>query len=336
MKTETPATQPPVTVSVIIPAYNASPWIEEALASVCSQQLPAPAVMEVIVVDDGSSDNTAGICHKAAAGDKRIRVVSRPNGGVSAARNAGIEMARGEWICFVDADDTLRPDAIATLLAAVGDDRRAIALSKPLFKDSDEGMDRHPSAATCITYNPREAIERCLYRRDIDPTMCGVLIPAEFLDAGTRFYPGRYEDLDLSYRVFEKATAVKLITRPLYFYRCHRDSFINRFTAARLDVLDVVERMRRHFKGTQLEKAADDRTISACFNLLHLIYTAAPEDPSISPHIADARSRCRRLIKQLRTRVLLNPRGRMLNKPVILASYLGPAALRFILTRKRP
>lgn len=91
-------------VSVIIPAYNAAPYIAEALRSVLAQTHGA---LDIIVVDDGSTDDTAAIA--ASLGDPRIRVVSQPNGGVSAARNKGLDLAKGEFIAFHDADDGMEP-----------------------------------------------------------------------------------------------------------------------------------------------------------------------------------------------------------------------------------
>lgn len=101
-------------VSVVMPAYNAERFIREAIASVLGQSWPA---VEVIVVNDGSKDATAAAA--AAIGDPRVRVIDQPNGGVSRARNTGIEAARGEAIAFLDADDALEPLAIELKMKAL-------------------------------------------------------------------------------------------------------------------------------------------------------------------------------------------------------------------------
>lgn len=101
-------------ISVIIPAYNAAPYIAEALRSVLAQ---THANLDIIVLDDGSKDDTAAIAR--AIGDPRIRVVSQPNGGVSAARNKGLELARGEFIGFHDADDGMEPTNLEEKLNAL-------------------------------------------------------------------------------------------------------------------------------------------------------------------------------------------------------------------------
>lgn len=101
-------------VSVIIPAYNASATIEQALRSV---RAPRSVDLEAIVVDDGSTDATAAVVERWIRRDPRVRLVRQAHAGVSAARNAGLAVARGEWLCFLDADDWLAPNALRRLLA---------------------------------------------------------------------------------------------------------------------------------------------------------------------------------------------------------------------------
>ena len=107
-------------VSVIIPAKNAAAYIGEAIASALAQA----DVAEVIVVDDGSTDDTVAIVQ--AVRDPRLRLMMNDASGVSAARNLGARTARGDWLMFLDADDRLRPDAVATLLTAAKTAPRAV------------------------------------------------------------------------------------------------------------------------------------------------------------------------------------------------------------------
>lgn len=100
-----PATFP--RISVIIPVYNAGAYLPQCLDSLLSQSFTD---FEVLLTDDGSTDNSGLICDQYAAKDKRIRVFHQPNGGASAARNYGIDRARGEWICFIDSDDYISKD----------------------------------------------------------------------------------------------------------------------------------------------------------------------------------------------------------------------------------
>jgi glycosyltransferase involved in cell wall biosynthesis len=103
-------------VSVVVPAFNAAATIEETLQSIAQQTYRN---LDVIVVDDGSSDDTAMLVRRHGAHDPRFRVISQPNGGVASARNAGVRASRGEFIAFIDADDLWHPTKIAKQIAAL-------------------------------------------------------------------------------------------------------------------------------------------------------------------------------------------------------------------------
>lgn len=102
-------------ISVIIPAYNTGSYIQQCIASILSSS----AAIEVIVIDDGSSDNTVAILTELAASDSRLQVVCQPNQGPSAARNNGLRLAQGEYIMFVDSDDYLNANAIDSLVGKI-------------------------------------------------------------------------------------------------------------------------------------------------------------------------------------------------------------------------
>lgn len=100
-------------LSIIVPVYNAEEFLDRCIESILSQTYKS---LDIIVVDDGSSDDSGKICDEYAEKDMRVRVIHKQNGGVSSARNIGIEAARGEYICFVDSDDYLERDYLEVLL----------------------------------------------------------------------------------------------------------------------------------------------------------------------------------------------------------------------------
>ena len=126
----------PPAVSVIIPAYNAADTIDKTLASLCAQ---GKVAWEAIVVDDGSTDGTAQAVQRRMRRDRRIRLVRQQNAGVSAARNAGLAVAWGEWLCFLDADDWLAPRAFGRLLALSQADPDAQVLVGAAARVSEDG-----------------------------------------------------------------------------------------------------------------------------------------------------------------------------------------------------
>ena len=103
------------TVSIIVPIYKVEDYIRECIDSILAQTYPD---FELILVDDGSPDICGRICDDYAKGDNRIKVVHKVNGGISSARNAGLEVAKGEWIMHVDGDDWIEPDMIESLIEA--------------------------------------------------------------------------------------------------------------------------------------------------------------------------------------------------------------------------
>ena len=104
-----------IAISVIVPIYNAEAYLQSCLDSLRSQSF---SDFEVWLIDDGSKDCSGKICDDFARVDPRFHVIHKPNGGVSSARNSGLEQANGEWICFVDADDTVGSNYLHQLYQA--------------------------------------------------------------------------------------------------------------------------------------------------------------------------------------------------------------------------
>ena len=102
-------------VSVIVPVYNAEKYFQECVDSILRQTL---ADLELILVDDGSTDSSPALCDRYAEQDLRVRVIHQANAGLSAARNRGIEVATGEWIAFVDSDDFIDANMYRTMIIA--------------------------------------------------------------------------------------------------------------------------------------------------------------------------------------------------------------------------
>lgn len=107
-------------VSMIVPVYNTAQYLPACLDSILAQTF---SDYELLLVDDGSTDDSAAICDAYAAKDQRIRVFHRPNGGVSAARNLGVAQAQGDWICYVDSDDEVKPDYLKVMVDAICSER---------------------------------------------------------------------------------------------------------------------------------------------------------------------------------------------------------------------
>lgn len=117
-------------VSVIVPIYNVEKYLKKCIKSIIGQTYEN---IEIILVEDGSPDNSSEICDEFAKMDKRIKVIHKKNEGVSAARNSGLDVATGDYVCFVDGDDYVMPDYVEYMLKLAIDNKTDISLTTEMF-----------------------------------------------------------------------------------------------------------------------------------------------------------------------------------------------------------
>lgn len=320
-------------VSVILPAYNAEKYIAGSIKSVISQSFND---WELLIVDDGSTDATPAVCDSLALADSRLRVFHRSNAGVSAARNFGLDAARGDYIAFLDADDILHPDFLTCLLAPL--EREGDAGSGPLpmmsavpflpFSRSVPSVSG-ATCARCISVGLAGALSGLLYQTPIcgthilDTSVWGKLYRRS-LWHGIRFREKiRFEDLDIFYHVLMRARHIAFIPVPLIYYRLHHESFIHTFSPARLDVLDVTDRLLDSVAplGPEIARAARTRRFAAHFNILLLLMSGNVTDPV-------AEKRCLDVIMHEKTQVLRNSSARLKDRLGALLACLGRPAIR--------
>ncbi|MBC8009532.1 MAG: glycosyltransferase family 2 protein, partial [Burkholderiales bacterium] len=204
------------TISVVIPAFNAAPWLPVALDSISAQSYPN---LEIIVIDDGSTDETPRLLRRHAACDSRLRVISRPNTGIVGALNDGLAAARGHFIARMDADDAAAPDRLALQLERFVADPGLVALGSAVTFMDDAGH----SVQSCPRPLHHADIERALLAGD-----GGAMIhPSVMFRATTLWIAGGYrpaaqylEDLDLFLRLARLGTLANL-PQPLLRYRVH-------------------------------------------------------------------------------------------------------------------
>ena len=308
-------------ISIIIPVYNGEAFLEECLQSVMGQIY---GDFETIIVNDGSSDSTLQIAKRFAERDSRVKILTTPNRGVSAARNSGIKVAEGEFVTFVDSDDCLYSKALE-ILSQTARRYDADVVVSPLVK-GEAFEELYYNSPKVEIYDYPEAMRVSLYQKRIMNSPCGTLIRRALLERGEEFREGiRYEDLDAYYRFFSPARTIVYISQPLYFYRGNPDSFMNSWSERRLDVLDVTDRMVAFFEREypEIVRAARDRRFSAHYDMLVRMIRGNVDN-------AEAMERCWRVIREERGRTLRNPEVRLKNKLGALASYFGKGLIRLL------
>lgn len=225
-------------VTVIIPVYNMRERVTRCVDSITAQTYRN---LQIILIDDGSTDGSGEICEELAASDMRIQTVRQTNGGLSAARNTGLDKACGSWVAFVDSDDYISPYFVDDMLTGALQYNCDIAIgnfAEVSEDDADAAPFRRVMSARRIT--GREA---CLRHFGKDAlllnTSWGKLFRTSLWE-GVRFPHGRInEDVFVSHMLLYGAAGVVLTDAVLYAYVQTRDSIMrSRFTANRLDVLD--------------------------------------------------------------------------------------------------
>lgn len=318
-------------VSVILPAYDAERWLEAAVASVTAQTVRD---WELVLVDDGSTDGTPALCDCLAAGDRRIRVFHTPNGGPSVARNNGLDVATGDWITFLDADDLLHPKFLETMLETANrTDADIVNCGMVRFSGERSAFAENNYDVKTDIYGPVQAMRLAMHQQ------CGVHTSASgklynrSLWKTTRFTPGTwYEDLDVFYRVWSYCSKFVQLDVALYGYRQHSESFLHKYTPRRRDVLLVTERMETWVAEycPELLPAARDRRMSANFNMFLLSEEAVRQGQAAREDILDLQRQCFDVIRERRFQSLFGPYTRPKNRIGALVSYLGPSVLRLL------
>ena len=302
-------------ITVIVPAYNVERYLPRCLDSIVAQTYRN---LEIIIVDDGSEDNTGVIADDYAVADDRVRVIHRSNGGLSAARNTALNAMHGSLLTMVDGDDVIAPDMVATLYLLLVDYEAQMAVAafdKPVADDPFPSWPTPPGNIT--TYDREEAISAVLYQNKLTHSACARLFRSGAFD-NVRFTEGLlYEDLDIFLSLMSRVDKVVYTDRVMYHYVQRPTSIIGHFSMARTVVLDVTERIEQRV-ATEMPQhlgAARSRRMSACFNILLLC-------PRGDEAYASVVERCRAGIKQLRWGCLFDPHVRFKNKVGIIVSYL--------------
>ena len=203
-------------ISVIIPVYNSERYLADCLDHVLNQTYRD---LELLCIDDGSTDQSAAILDRYAQRDSRIRVVHQPNSGVSAARNVGLDLAKGEFITFVDSDDTLEPDMYAHLLKLMTCHDADITHCgyRKVFSD---GSSRDVGGTGELLVQDSMEAAICLLRgQHFTGGLWNKLYRAELFE-NTRFDAGlkMNEDVLLNAALFQKAEKIVFNDLPLYHY----------------------------------------------------------------------------------------------------------------------
>lgn len=312
-------------ISVIIPVYNVEPYMERCVDSVLDQTYRD---IEIILVDDGSTDGSGARCDEYALRDNRVKVIHKDNGGLSDARNCGMKIASGDIISFIDSDDYISPFFLEILYEAMEKGSCDVAALKKCcdFWDGEECV------AITNTKNVRqleycsssEAIKRMFYM-DIETgapfkiykkhTMQGVLFPLGYY----------YEDVATTYKAFLNGAKAVIVDADIYAYRKRPDSICRQaFSEKKLSaakIFDEILNDKRLIDGGLLQAAK-----ARVYAMLFSVFLQIPE------HEVQIRKKIWKKLREVRYDVLFDNSGMMRRKNRIAAaiSLLGMKITCFI------
>lgn len=253
-------------ISVIVPVYNVEKHLNECVDSILAQTFTD---FELILVNDGSQDNSGAICDEYASKDNRITVIHQENQGQAASRNNAVAIAKGEWIHFVDSDDLIHPQMLEILYGAVDENTlismcgvyKDCSLSESFFSPkSDYSFKKHPINEEELVLMYHEGYQFWV--------VWAKLIKKEIVEKYS-FTPGRiYEDSAVAFKWIHVAKNVNITDEPLYFYRVNPNSTMQvDFSLKNLDRLWAFEEQINFYENTdfnELKKAVYRKYAVVC------------------------------------------------------------------------
>lgn len=320
-------------VTVIIPVYNVQDYLARCIDSVVTQ---THHNLQILLVDDGSTDSSGSICDDYAKKDRRITVIHKENGGLSDARNAGLDAMDGDYVTFIDGDDYVHPQFVELLLNTMAKSGAQIAVCnwkkvKEHNATSTACKDlecHHEKSEPLTIFNRQQALHSIFYQQELTHSACSRVFAASIF-SDIRFPQDMlYEDLAIIYPIMRKVDTVALTSLTMYFYLQRSGSITSTVSLQRTQVLNILDNIEKQVAtlNPELLPAVHSRHMSACFNMLRIM---PPNDPAWQ----STRELCIEYTKKMRKSCLRDKNVRLKNKLAILLSYLGSKPLLLVINR---
>lgn len=302
-------------ISVIVPVYNVEAYLDECVNSILEQTYKN---LEIILIDDGSTDNSGKMCDEYAARDKRIRVIHKKNGGQAEAKNRGLDICTGDFITFVDSDDYVDKEYIDYMYNLLKKYNVDISYCKWRFVFFNGKLEKEEKHLNEYVETQKMFFENLLYcRRAVG--QWSYLYKREIFD-NLRYREGIiFEDSDLSYKLINKCDRIAGSNNQLYFYRLRQGSTTNsEFDTKKMKLIEVSEEMCNSILSVypDLKKAAASKMVWAVYSTLNQLYKSKNIDRSLEKEILDTG-------KLYENTVLKDQNAPKMNKFGIMSRRLG-------------
>ena len=204
-------------VSIVVPVYNVENYISRCINSLIKQSYKN---LEIVLVDDGSTDLSAKICDEYKKIDSRIKVIHKKNGGLSDARNFGIDNCTGEYICFVDSDDWIEKEMIKTLIENIVDTKSDIAICGRYraYENKEKIIEKYKKYPKEIVFNNIIGLQYLMSFCGYDMSVCDKMFKSSLFSEIRFPYGLTCEDSFTTYKLFSESKQICYINKPFYNY----------------------------------------------------------------------------------------------------------------------
>lgn len=297
-------------ISIIVPVYNVDKYLKQSVDSMLSQTYKN---LEIILVDDGSTDNSGKICDSYADLDCRVKVIHKTNGGQGQARNCGIEISRGKYLAFLDSDDFMESNCIEELHRILEDKKADVSVcSYNYVSDDGQFVKKFISEEGEHTYTGYEALAFMWNDNTISLAPWAKLFNHDFW-GGFRFRECYAEDAASMPYLYHEDTIVAYTGKALVNYRLRTTSDVRSFSQKKLFLLDIFDEMCNYADKNlpqNLQTIVAGKRIAANIHVLFQL----PEDG-----YDDERKRIKRTVRKSRWKVILSP---LVRKKTRVAAFL--------------
>lgn len=269
-------------ISVIIPFYNVEDYLGKCINSVITQDYHN---LEIILIDDGSNDSSSKIAAAYTKKDSRIKTIKQQNGGISVARNTGIDQAKGEYICFIDSDDYVASNYISELFRLIQKYQVALSTTKHYIVYPKKTINASTGKEELLTTH--DLFDKLLHGEDVDISAWGKLYHRSLFK--TIRYPAgqNFEDTATTYQLFQAAQTVATKSIPTYYYIRRPNSITTgNFSEKMFELIAATDQMTTDISEwyPDLQKGCNRRRMFARLSTLtQLAKSAHPERKYIKP-----------------------------------------------------
>ena len=304
-------------ISVIIPVYNVEQFVERCINSVRDQDYKN---LEILLIDDGSTDNSGILCDEFVRQDKRIFVIHKANGGISDARNCGIVHAKGQYITFIDSDDEVDLDYVSYLYSLIIKFKCKMSLCSHRILYEKSGKVINLGNYTEKVLSAKNCIEKMCYHDLVDTSAWGKLYEASLFREVAYPIGKKFEDIGTTYKLFIKSGKIACGFNSKYTYHIRENSITtDDFSPSKLDLLEMTDCMAHDVvhRYPELSQAVLRRQVYARFSTLNQMLNL---DNKI---VGDSRDSIIQFIKTYVKDVLKNPLAPKRDKAAIFCLNVG-------------